>query len=566
MAAWNLIVLKFGGSVLRSAADLPAVADEIYRHLRDGKRVLAVVSAFEGQTDELLQTASARFGDDAPIATACFAVTGEHQSTALLAGCLVRSGVSARVMAPREIGLSVHGSTLEAEPHSIDRDAIFGAFERQSVLIVPGFYGINRDGQISLLGRGGSDYSALFLAHRLGAECRLIKNVAGMFDHDPGLAGPGALRFSAVTWDAALNAAGVLVQPRALQFAQLHRLRFALGSLSSTADTQVGPGPTTIGESPEIPPPLRIVLLGLGTVGGGVYSRLREQPERFDIQRIVVRDLDKHRPIDVPEGLLTTDLWEAVNLPADLIIECIGGVSPAGNAVLHTLRRGCPVVTANKTMVARYWESLSRYTQETPRLRFSAAVGGALPVLETLSKHAGRVRRLRGVINGTCTFVLDAMRNGADFAAAIEAARRAGFAESDPTLDTSGTDAAEKLALMARVAFGVDLPSEAIPTRGIAARDAVAKVQLVACAVREQDTIRARVGPEDLTERDYLAGAREAQNRVEIELDDGHMLRLEGKGAGRWPTTISVCGDVMDVWRDKLAEWTKCRQHPSVSA
>ena len=135
LAAWSLIVLKFGGSVLRSAADLPAVADEIYRHLRDGKRVLAVVSAFEGQTDELLRTARARFGDDAPTATACFAVTGEQQSAALLAGCLVRSGVSARVMEPREIGLSVHGSTLEAEPHSIDRNAIFGAIERQSVLI-----------------------------------------------------------------------------------------------------------------------------------------------------------------------------------------------------------------------------------------------------------------------------------------------------------------------------------------------------------------------------------------------------------------------------------------------
>ena len=525
-----------------------------------------MVSAFEGQTDELLRIAHARFGDDAPTATACFAVTGEQQSAALLAGCLVRSGVSARVMEPREIGLSVHGSTMDADPHCIDRDAIFGAFERQSVLIVPGFYGINRDGQVSLLGRGGSDYSALFLAHRLGAECRLIKDVAGVFDHDPAMTGPEALRFSALTWEAALNAAGTLVQPRALQFAQLHRFGFSLGALSSSTGTQVGPGPTAIGEKPQIPPPLRIVLLGLGTVGGGVYSRLCEQPERFDVQRIVVRDLNKHRPIDVPAGLLSTDLWQAVNLPADLIIECIGGVSPAGDAVLHALRRGCPVVTANKAMVAQHWESLSRYAQETPRLRFSAAVGGALPVLETLSKHAGSVRRLRGVINGTCTFVLDAMRNGANFDAALDSARRAGFAESDPTLDTSGTDAAEKLALMARVAFGVNLPSDAIPTRGIAARDAGAKVQLVAWAVREQDTIRARVGPEELNDRDYLAGSREAQNRVEIELDDGHMLRLEGKGAGRWPTAISVCGDVMDVWRDNLADWTMRRRHPGVSA
>ena len=546
MAAWNLIVLKFGSSVLRSAADLPAVADEIYRHLRDGKRVLAVVSAFEGCTDALLRLARSQFGDDAPAATACLAATGELQSAALLAGYLVRSGVSARVMDPREIALSVHGSSLDSEPHSIDRDAIFGAFERQSVLVVPGFFGINRDGQVCLLGRGGSDFSALFLAHRLGAECRLIKDVDGIFDRDPADAGPTAMRFASVTWEAALNVAGELVQHQALQFAHLHRFGFSVGALSSASQTHVGADPSTIGEAIEQQAPLRIVMLGLGTVGGGVYSRLREQPERFEILRIVVRDIDKHRSLDLPSGILGTDPWAAVNLPADLVIESMGGLFPAGDLVLHALNKGCPVVTANKAMVAHRWADLHPFTGAAPRLRFSAAVGGALPVLETLSMHSGRVRRLRGVINGTCTYVLGAMRNGTDFDAAI--------------------DAADKLALMARVAFGIDLPLNTIATRGIGARDAGAKVQLVASAVREQDAIRARVGPEELADRDFLAGSIEAQNRVEIELDDGHMLRLEGIGAGRWPTAISVCGDVMDVWREQGSEVARLRRRPSVSA
>ena len=124
MTAWSVIVLKFGSSVLRSAADLPGVVDEIYRHLRTGKRVLAVVSAFEGHTDKLLNESHALFGDDAPEATAHYVATGEVQAAALLSGALLKAGIAARIIDPREAQLAVHGGSLNAEPHSIDRDTI----------------------------------------------------------------------------------------------------------------------------------------------------------------------------------------------------------------------------------------------------------------------------------------------------------------------------------------------------------------------------------------------------------------------------------------------------------
>lgn len=311
--------------------------------------------------------------------------------------------------------------------------------------------------------------------------------------------------------------------------------------------------------------PLRIVLLGLGTVGFGVFRHLSARPDLFDVRQVVVRDVARHRDQGVPPERLSINLWKAINEPADLVIELIGGVDPAADVVLASLLRGRTVITANKALVAAHWETLEPYARELqPRLRFSAAVGGVVPVLETLS-HLSRdntLTRVRAVINGTCNFVLDELASGRTLAEAVILAQQLGFAEADPRTDLDGSDAAQKLCLMARAAFSATLSLDAIDRAGVeqltpdevvrAGADG-SRLRLVATCERERDAIRASVRPERLAVDDYLAGARREDNRVEINTASGATVRLAGKGAGRWPTALAVMGDVFDLLEDELA-------------
>jgi homoserine dehydrogenase len=235
-----VIVLKFGSSVLSSPNDLTSVVDECYRHVRDGKRVLAVVSAFAQTTDRLLAEAHALFGSEAPNATADYVACGERLAAALLDGALVSAGISSRLIDPREVSLAIEGDALNAELKSIDARRVHAWFEEVSVLVLPGFFGIDASDRVGLLGRGGSDYSALFLAQALNADCRLIKDVAGIYDADPAIAGSKAHRFERIGWSAAAQVAGKLVQPKALRFAHQNRLPFSVGGLLASEETHVG--------------------------------------------------------------------------------------------------------------------------------------------------------------------------------------------------------------------------------------------------------------------------------------------------------------------------------------
>ena len=311
--------------------------------------------------------------------------------------------------------------------------------------------------------------------------------------------------------------------------------------------------------------PLRIVLLGLGTVGLGVYRHLAARPDLFDVRRVVVRDPAKHRDDGVPAARLSTNLWHAINEPADLVIELVGGIDPVSDVVHAALLRGRTVVSANKALVATRWDLFERYARSpSPRLHYSAAVGGALPVLETIARasRAGAIASVRAVINGTCNFVLDELATGASLAEAVALAQRHGFAEADPRADLSGTDAAQKLSLIARAAFGVAPQPGEIARRGIesltpavvAALAASGRhLRLVASCVQEPGGLRARVAPEELAAADYLAGARREENRVELLTTAGETLRLAGKGAGRWPTALSVMGDVYELLESRAS-------------
>ena len=316
--------------------------------------------------------------------------------------------------------------------------------------------------------------------------------------------------------------------------------------------------------------PLRVVLLGLGTVGTGVFQLLRQHPHVFDVRRIVVRTPSRARDLAVPRELLSTNLWDAINEPADLVIELVGGVAPVGDVVQAALLGGRAVVSANKALVAQRWRALSRFTTGVERrLRYSAAVGGEVPVLETVESLAHEVSAVRAVINGTCNFVLDRLEGGASLDEAVREAQAQGFAEADPRGDLSGADAAHKLELIARSAFRVAGPLrfnvsgiEAVSAGDIAkAREAGRRLRLVASCELEGDQVRGRVRLEALSEDDYLAPTSAEQNRVEIVKRDGERVRLQGKGAGRWPTARSVLSDVRAHLRAQLILASTRREH-----
>ncbi|MFL6192605.1 MAG: homoserine dehydrogenase [Thermoanaerobaculia bacterium] len=318
-------------------------------------------------------------------------------------------------------------------------------------------------------------------------------------------------------------------------------------------------------EAPPAGEPLRVALLGCGTVGGGVLARLLAQPGTYRVIGVAVRDLARVRTPAVPRRLLTQDPISLVERDADVVVELLGGLEPARGLIDRALQRGRHVVTANKALLARDIDHFSRLAdREGVTLRFSASVGGALPALEAVRRAAasGPVRAVSGVLNGTCNFVLDRCALGSSFEDAVSLAQAAGYAEADPTLDLDGSDAAQKLALLAREAFGADLPWATIDRRGITATDGHAAaeaarrgraVRLVASCERTSEGLRVKVQPLELPPAHPFASAAGAGNILGIEMEDGNLINLAARGAGRWPTAESVLADLHDLAMEHAA-------------
>jgi homoserine dehydrogenase len=545
-------VLKFGSSVLRSPRDLHVAVDEVYRRWRSGCRVLAVVSAFESVTDELMAQVAEVLGADCPEATAAYVATGEQRTAALLVGSLQKSGIPSRVIEPREIGLMAEGSFTESTPVRVDVAAIDQLWNAYPVLVLPGFYGIDSEGRTTLFGRGGSDLSALFLAAALRAECYLRKDVMGVYDADPA-SGTLAHRFSALSWERAIQVAGPLIQPKALHFAQAQALTFEVGRPNESTCTRVGHTRDEWAPPASSSRPIGIALVGCGTVGGGVYEAVRRYHQAFELQHVVVREVERYVGIEH----LTTDRSVVFDANVDVVIICTTGNSLAYPLIAAALNAGRFVITANKAAVATHGSALASHTRgEGRRLWYSAAVGGALPVLETLATLESPVLEIRGIINGTCGVVLDEWAAGKTRDEAVAVAQAAGFAEANPARDLSGRDSADKLTLMTAAAFGQWLAPEGIPTFGI---DTITGdpqgCRLIARAKRTPHGIAASVAPESPSPCSFLGQARGPENRLEIELETGEVIRLRGQGAGRWPTTVSIMGDLHEVAR--LVEATR---------
>lgn len=552
------VVLKFGGSILAGPEALAAAALEVYREVRAGHRVVAVVSAFRGRTDALADLAR-RLAPGSPGRSHCaLLATGEAEATAALALQLDGDGVPAECLEGHRLGLRTRGDAADGEPVGFDRAAVLAALARVPVVVVPGFVGVDEHQGTTLLGRGGSDLTAVFLAREIGARCRLVKDVDGWFVSDPGRRGAVPARYTHLGWDDAIASGAPVVQPKAVALARARDHEFAVGGLGTARPTVVGPGPTRLELAPERLAPLRVVLLGLGTVGGGVYERLAAQPDRYRIVSVLVRDRRRRRDVELDRALVTNDPAVALARPADVVVELVGGADDALGYLLEALRRGRHVVTANKLLLAGHGPELhGAATAAGLRLLSSASVGGAVPMLETVERLARfpGVRGFRGVLNGTTNFVLDRVADGMGFDRAVAEAQARGFAEADPRADLSGADAAAKAVLLARIASGRALTLDDVSVRGIDGAPppelhagAGLRVRLVArCLLGDDGSCRLSVAPEPVRADDPLGAVRDEENVMIVTAADGSETVLRGRGAGRRPTALAVLADLEDL-------------------
>ncbi|MCA9291655.1 MAG: hypothetical protein KDA25_11050 [Phycisphaerales bacterium] len=551
----DLIVLKFGGSVLRDEDHLRLAVHEIHRHRRVGRRVVAVVSALAGATDALLAQSLRLSERSDPVARATLLATGELHSAALLGLHLDRAGIPATVLAPAAIRLVAEGPALDATPVDLDRAPVDDALARDGIVVIPGYAATNRAGRTVVLGRGGSDLTALFLADRLGAtRCRLVKDVDGLYERDPATPGPVPRRYASATWDDALHTDGSIVQHKAVRFAAAHEQAFELGAFNRTDATIIGPGPTRLVDAPSPRRPLTVALLGLGTVGWGVHELLRHLPGEFTIVGIAVRRPDEHPRRAATIAPMTADVVGLASRGVDLVIEALGGLDPALPAIEGALRAGAHVVTANKTLLASHGAPLRALaSSRRVALRGSASVGGAMPLLERLGAETTRsVRSIRAVLNGTTNAVLDLVADGATIDEAIAEARRRGFTEADPTRDLAGFDAADKLRIIADTIGATldgEIPCDRLDADAMPDAATPAIIRQVARLTIRDGIARAAVRLEPVPDDDPLARVREEHNVAVIEWNDGSCEILRGRGAGRWPTAESVVADALDCAR-----------------
>lgn len=331
---------------------------------------------------------------------------------------------------------------------------------------------------------------------------------------------------------------------------------------------------------PPAPDQLSVVVLGGGTVGAQVVRLMEEQaPDlaaragtRLVVTGVGVRDASRARPGIRPE-LLSADVDALLATGPDLVVELIGGLSPARELVLRALRSGASVVTANKALIATDGAELHAAAQQAGvDLSYEAAVAGAIPLLRPLreSLAGDRIRRVLGIVNGTTNYILTQMEtSGATFGDALARAQALGYAEADPTADVEGHDAAAKAAILASLAFHTRVTLQDVTVEGItavtagdmaAAQELGYVIKLLAVAELIEDGavpgVSVRVHPAMVPGTHPLAGVRDAFNAVFVEADAAGQVMFYGRGAGGTPTASAVLGDLVVAARNRLAGTT----------
>lgn len=330
--------------------------------------------------------------------------------------------------------------------------------------------------------------------------------------------------------------------------------------------------------------PLVVGLAGFGTVGGGLVRLLDENADLIRrrcgrdivLKKVLVRNATKARSVQLPAGTeLTTDYRALTDDPEiDVLVELIGGIDNARTIIDRALDQGKHIVTANKALLAEEGLALFQKADRKKRiLRYEASVAGAIPIVETLKESltGNRIESLMGILNGTSNYILSEMTsNGMDFDVALKQAQQLGYAEADPTLDIDGHDAAHKLILLIRLAYGVHYPYTALSVRGIRglsgmdirlAREFGYRIKLIG-QVREvpgaegtesEGNIRLEAGvfPALVYHKFLLARVGGVYNAVRVDANASGPLFFHGRGAGDLPTAGAVLGDLLAVARDE---------------
>jgi len=320
--------------------------------------------------------------------------------------------------------------------------------------------------------------------------------------------------------------------------------------------------------------PIRIALIGAGTVGSKVASLMLEQVDDLEARSgaplvlvgVGVKDASKSRP-GIPKELITADVPGLLAKDIDIVVEVMGGIEPARTHILDAMSRGISVVTANKELLARDGATLAAAAEKNNvDLYYEASVAGAIPILRPLRESlvGDRVKKILGIVNGTTNYILTKMdETGASFKDALSEAQKLGYAETDPSADVEGKDAAAKAAIVAQLAFHTRVTIDDVYCEGItkvsasdvkAAKEMGFVIKLLAIAERlDDESIVVRVHPAMIPRSHPLASVREAFNAVFVEAEAAGSLMFYGRGAGGAPTASAVLGDLVAVARNKMS-------------
>ncbi len=325
-------------------------------------------------------------------------------------------------------------------------------------------------------------------------------------------------------------------------------------------------------------PSVGIGLLGMGVVGGGVARVLSEKAGRLGalvgsslaLEGALVRDSSKGRSYDLPQHLITTNVEDILENPrVEIIVEVMGGQDPALDYILKAISLGKHVVTANKEVMARHGpDILTLARKKGVRVLYEASVAGGTPIIAPLLRDlvANEILTITAIINGTTNYILTKMANeGVDFDAALREAQALGYAESDPTNDVEGIDAAYKLAILSTLAFRARVKDTDVHREGITdlrardfvyARELGYAIKLLAIASQENGAVQVRVHPAFVPADVMIAKVDGVLNAVEIETDLAGRVLFNGPGAGSMATTSAVIADIVDIARDIVGDVT----------
>lgn len=312
----------------------------------------------------------------------------------------------------------------------------------------------------------------------------------------------------------------------------------------------------------------RVAIVGMGTVGTGVARLLLDSGDRLArhagrilwLEKAIVRNLQKNRFIDLPNDVLSDDVNLVLNNPQiEVVAMLVGGLEPARTIMLKLLESGKDVVTANKAVLAEHGEELFDRARALGRtIAFEASVGGGIPIIANICQcfTANQILSLKGILNGTSNYIISQMdEQGADYQSALRHAQELGYAEADPTMDVDGSDAAQKLAILAHLAFGVRAKWREIHRQGLEsfeladlkyAAELGYRIKLIATAKLREEGLELHVLPTLIQRGRPLAEVRGAYNAVTVVGDAVGDMFFHGQGAGQMPTASAVVADMID--------------------